>query len=138
MLAPELLWLQMFRDSKCSGDPAMWMEKLCSGVLRVLTPLGPRYIEPSLAQRLYLLWIFRHFQILPLQILSLRQRRLIDTLCAQQRFVSLSEPDGWDAPVLGTVERRPPVEMETLPPRRPSSRVSDAVTPFVADLQQRS
>ena len=116
----------------------MWMEKLCSGVLRVLTPLGPRYIEPSLAQRIYLLWIFRHFQILPLQILSLRQRRLIDTLCAQQRFVSLSEPDGWDAPVLGTVERRPPVEMETLPPRRPSSRVSDSVTPFVADLQQRS
>lgn len=116
----------------------MWMEKLCSGVLRVLTPLGPRYLEPSFVQRIYLLWIFRHFQILPLQILSLRQRKLIDTLCAQQRFVSLSEPDGWDAPVLGTVERRPPVEMETLPPRRPSSRVSDAVTPLVADLQQRS
>ena len=29
------------------------MEKLFAGVLRVLTPLGPRYIRPSLAQRIY-------------------------------------------------------------------------------------
>jgi len=41
-----------------SGDPVMWMEKLAQGVLRVLTPLGPRYLNPSFAQRLYLLWIF--------------------------------------------------------------------------------
>ena len=48
----------------------MWMEKLLAGVLRVLTPLGPRYIKLSLAQRIYLLWIFRHFQVLPLQVLT--------------------------------------------------------------------
>jgi hypothetical protein len=116
----------------------MWMEKLCSGVLRVLTPLGPRFLAPSLLQRIYLLWVFRHFHTLPFQVLSLRQRRLVDNLCTQQRFVSLSQPDGWDAPVLGTLERRPPVEMEALPPRRPSGRVSDPVAPLVADLQQRS
>jgi hypothetical protein len=116
----------------------MWMEKLCSGVLRVLTPLGPRYLDPSLLQRIYLLWIFRHFQTLPLQVLSRRQQKLIDTLWAQQRFVSLAEPDGWDAPVLGTLERRPPVQVEALPPRRPSGRVPDAVTPLIADLQQPS
>jgi len=30
-----------------------------------------------------------------------------------------------DAPVLGTVERRPPVEVEELPPRRPNARASE-------------
>src|SRR2546430_4111018 len=39
----------------------MWLEKLSSGVLRVLTPLGPRYLKPSLAQKLYLLWLFFFF-----------------------------------------------------------------------------
>ena len=117
----------------------MWMEKLFGGVLRVLTPLGPRYIEPSFWQRIYLLWIFRNFQVLPLQVLTRRQQKLIDTLCGQQRFVSLSLPNGWeDVPVLGTVERRPPVEVEAPPARRPTSEASDAVTPFAADLGQRS
>src|SRR6185312_7175970 len=86
----------------------MWMEKLFAGVLRVLTPLGPRYIRPSLAQRIYLLWIFRNFQVLPLQVLTRRQRRVIDELCVEPRFVSLTDPDGWEAPILGTLERRPP------------------------------
>jgi hypothetical protein len=110
----------------------MWIEKLFAGVLRVLTPLGPRYIKPSFAQRIYLLWVFRHFHILPLQVLTPRQRRLIDALCVEPRFVALTESDGWEAPVLGTLERRPPVE--SLPPRRPSARISDAVSPFAADL----
>lgn len=115
----------------------MWMEKLSDGVLRVLTPLGPRYVKPSLSQRIYLLWIFRHFQTLPLQVLSPRQRRLVDALYAAQRFVALSQSEGWDAPILGTVERRPPVEMETGPRRRPSARVSEGVPPLAADAQQR-
>ncbi len=69
----------------------MWFEKLFTGVLRVLTPLGPRYIKPSFAQRIYLLWVFRHFQILPLQVLTGGQRRVIDALCVEPRFVSLTE-----------------------------------------------
>ena len=114
----------------------MWMEKLSDGVLRVLTPLGPRYIKPSFAQRVYLMWIFRHFQTLPLQVLKARERNLINTLCGEQRFVPVN---GWeDAPILGTVERRPPVEEQSLPPRRPSSSVSDAVTPAMADVRQQS
>jgi hypothetical protein len=48
----------------------MWIEKLFAGVLRVLTPLGARYINPTLAQRIYLLWIFRHFNVLPLPVLT--------------------------------------------------------------------
>ena len=41
----------------------MWVEKLLAGVLRVVTPLGARYIKPSFARRIYLLWIFRHFKV---------------------------------------------------------------------------
>ena len=115
----------------------MSMEKLFDGVLRVLTPLGPRYLKPSFPQRIYLLWIFRHFQTLPLQVLSPRQQRLIDALHDQQRFVSLSQ-DWEDGPILGTLERRPPVEVEGLTQRRPSTSVSEGVSPLVADLRQRS
>ena len=74
----------------------MWIEKLFAGVLRVLTPLGSRYIRPSLAQRIYLLWVFRHFHVLPLQVLTPRQRRLIDALCVEPHFVSLTDSDGWE------------------------------------------
>src|SRR5207237_1036313 len=45
----------------------MWTEKLSAGVLRILTPLGPRYLKPSLSQRVYLLWVFRHFEKLQLR-----------------------------------------------------------------------
>lgn len=114
----------------------MWMEKLSRGVLRVLTPLGPRYIEPGFWQRLYLLWLFRNFQVLPMQVLSLRQRQWIDSLCALHGFVSLPMGDAWgDAPILGTLERRPPVEVEALPQRRPSGRVAE-VAPVAVDLGQ--
>lgn len=110
----------------------MWIEKLFAGVLRVLTPLGARYIKPSLAQRIYLLWIFRHFQVLPLQVLTPRQRRLIDALCVEPRFVSMTESDGWEAPILGTLERRPPIA----PTSRPPARIADAVSSFGADLSK--
>ena len=97
----------------------MWLEKLFAGVLRVLTPLGARYIQPSFAQRIYLLWIFRHFKVLPLQVLTPRQRRVIDALCVEPRFVPLTEKDGWEAPIIGTLERRPPIAPAT---SRPGSR----------------
>ena len=60
----------------------MWLEKLASGVLRVLTPLGPRYLQPSFAQRLYLLWVFRNFQTLPVKVLTSRQRRRVESMWA--------------------------------------------------------
>ncbi|MBZ5719310.1 MAG: hypothetical protein LAO03_02910 [Acidobacteriia bacterium] len=115
----------------------MWMEKLSSGVLCILTPLGPRYIKPSFLQRVYLLWIFRHFPILPPQVLSLRQQRLFDALCNDDRYVA--EPNQFgDAPVLGTLERRPVIATSALPPRRPSSRAEEAVSRLADGLQQRS
>src|SRR6266404_2302615 len=112
----------------------MWLEKLYSGVLRVLTPLGPRYLNPTFAQRLYLLWVFRNFPTLPVKVLTSRQRRLVESMCADDRFVSFGVGVD-DAPLLGTLEQRPPVS--PLPPRRPSSSVADSVAPFAADAQQR-
>lgn len=113
----------------------MWLEKLTQGMLRVLTPLGPRYVNPSLWQRLYLLWLFRNFHTLPVKVLSARQQRRLEQICTRHGFVSLTlaEPT-----ILGTLEQRPPMEMETRSPRKPSQDVSDTVAPFAADLQRRS
>ncbi|PYX82373.1 MAG: hypothetical protein DMG70_15195 [Acidobacteria bacterium] len=94
----------------------MWMEKLSDGVLRVLTPLGPRYIRLTFWQRLYLMWIFRHFDALPQQVLSGRQQNLIDSLCASHGFIVLRQ--GNEAPIIGTVERRPPILVDETPLRR--------------------
>jgi len=117
----------------------MWIEKLSAGVLRVLTPVGPRYIQPEMSQRIYLLWIFRHFERLPLQVLSRRQQRLIDALCAEHRFVSLPQTVALeDAPVLGTVEWRSRAEAGDLPPSRPSTGVAAAVARLVGGVEQRS
>jgi len=116
----------------------MSIEKLSQGVLRVLTPLGPRYLSPSFSQRLYLLWIFRNFETLPAKVLSLRQQRWIEAMCAHHGFVTVYDPNTlMDVPLLGTLEQRPPVAEEVRPPRRPSRSVTEVVTPF-ADLQQRS
>jgi hypothetical protein len=117
-----------------SGDPVMWMEKLSYGVLRVLTPLGPRYLNPSFAQRLYLLWIFRNFETLPVKVLSVRQQQRIDAMCVRHGFVQVLERGLADTPLLGTLEQRPPVA----PTPRTDRNVSGAVSPFAADVWPRS
>jgi hypothetical protein len=109
----------------------MWIEKLFAGVLRVLTPLGARHIKPSLAQRIYLLWVFRNFKVLPLQVLTSRQRRVIDAMCVEPHFVPLTEENGWESPILGTLERRPPIAPR---PVGSNARIADAVSPFPNDL----
>ena len=116
----------------------MLIRKLSAGVLRIVTPLGPRYIKLTFSQRLYLAWVFRHFEILPLQVLSNRQQALIDALCAQQQFLAIHPADTVeDIAIIGSVERRPPVEVETLPPRRPNVS-AEAVASLAANLRQRS
>ena len=112
----------------------MLIEKLAGGVVRVQTPIGPRYVMPSFLQRLYLLWMFRNFPILPHAVLSGRQQRMIDEMCSEQRFESIAYVDGMDeAPVIGTVERRP-VVAHSLPPRRPVTRET---APLTAEARQR-
>jgi hypothetical protein len=116
----------------------MWIEKLADGVVQVQTPIGPRYVMPSFLQRVYFLWMFRHFPILPHAVLSAGQQRMVDRLCSEQRFVSMAYADGMDdAPVIGTVERRPSMRgPDSLPPRRPvTSESSDGLA---TELRQRS
>jgi len=116
----------------------MLIRKLSAGVLRVVTPLGPRYIKLKFFQRLYLAWIFRHFDLLPLQVLSNRQQALIDALCAQPQFLAMHPDTVEDFPIIGSVERRPPVEVEALPLRRPNASIMEAVTSLATNLRQRS
>ena len=114
----------------------MWIEKLADGVVRVQTAIGPRYLMPSFLQRVYFLWMFRNFPILPHAVLSTRQQRMIDRMCSEQRFASMAYTDHMsEAPVLGTIEHRPPVAAGGLPPRRPV--VSDG-TALAAEVRQRS
>jgi len=114
----------------------MLIEKLAAGVVQVQTPIGPRYLIPSFLERIYLVWMFRNFPILPHAVLSGRQQRMIDRMCSEQRFESLPYVDGLDeAPVIGTVERRPVIGMQTLPPRRPVASESGGLA---AEVRQRS
>lgn len=83
----------------------MWIGKISSTVLRVMTPLGPRYAKPSSRERLYLAWIFRHFPSLPEQVLSPRQQSFISRLEREFPFEPDSK-DPRDLPLIGTVERR--------------------------------
>lgn len=111
----------------------MWAEKLFAGVLRVLTPLGPRYLKPSIWQRIYLMWVFRNFQTLPFKVLNRRQQRLIEAMCDENRFVAWGV--GFDdVPLLGTLEQRPPAH--AMPAKRPSASVEDSVRPFAAEARR--
>jgi hypothetical protein len=100
----------------------MWIEKLIDGVLEIETPIGPRYVQPSLAQRAYLIWTFRNFFSLPQQVLRPRERRLIDALFSEKRFVSIRMMGAPDRPVIGRVERRAPVQAEVVSIQNASTR----------------
>jgi hypothetical protein len=114
----------------------MWIEKLADGVVRVQTPIGPRFIMPSFLQRIYLLWMFRNFPILPHAVLNERQQRMIDRMCGEQSFASAAYANGMDeAPVIGTIERRPPIASPPVPLRRPAVSESGALA---AEVRQRS
>jgi hypothetical protein len=107
----------------------MWIEKLTDGVLELETPIGPRYLQPNLAQRAYLMWTFRNFFSLPQQVLSPRERQLIDRLWSENKFVSLSAVGAHDRSVvvIGRIERRMPAQAEVLPARKPVSGAQPAV-----------
>ena len=116
----------------------MLIEKLSTGVLRVTTSVGPRYIKPAFAERLYLLWMFRHFEMLPLQVLSKRQQRLVNALCSQHRFVSAIQVYGEDTPVLGTVDWHPQIENREPEHSGPSAGLRAAVARLAGAVHYRS
>jgi hypothetical protein len=104
----------------------MWIEKLADGVLQLDTPIGPRYLQPSFIQRAYLMWTFRNFFSLPQQVLHPWERRLIDRLWSENRFVSLAVAGRPDRPVIGQVERRV-APAEVVPIRKPVTSSQAAV-----------
>ena len=99
----------------------MWTEKLTDGVIELDTPIGPRYVQPNLLERAYLIWTFRNFFSLPPQVLRRWERRLIDRLWGGNRFVSLSAVGAQDRPVIGRIERRAAAKAEVVPIRKPAS-----------------
>jgi len=105
----------------------MWIEKLSDGVVELDTPIGPRYLQPNLVQRAYLIWTFRNFFSLPQQVLRPWERRLIDRLWSENNFVSTPAVGAHDRPVIGRIERRVPSQAEVLPIRKPMSSSKPAV-----------
>jgi hypothetical protein len=105
----------------------MWIEKLADGVIELDTPIGSRYVQPNLVERAYLIWTFRNFFSLPQQVLRPWERRLIDRLWSENRFVSVSEAGAADRPVIGRIERRAPAKAEVVPIRKPVSGSKTAV-----------
>lgn len=115
----------------------MWIDQLAEGVVRIITPIGPRYVELTFWQRLYFLWIFRYFDKIPQQVLSSRQQRVIDALCAEQRLLSL--PSAMPPyRIIGTLERVPLKQLEEdMAAKLSQAGVTDAGAPL-ADVRQRS
>src|SRR5205814_8470689 len=56
------------------------LQKIRTGLLELRTPSGLLYVSPTFSQRLYLLWIFRHFHSLSRRVLGRRQQEFIDKL----------------------------------------------------------
>jgi hypothetical protein len=103
---------------------SMLMEKIRHGLLQVSTDHGPRFIAPSLLERLQLIWMFRNFKLLPQEVLKQNERLLVRQLCDKkmQRPADVN-PDA----VIGIVEQQP-----SLPPKkRPltTAQVRHAVQP---------
>jgi Gram-negative bacterial TonB protein C-terminal len=70
-------------------------------LLELRSESGTLYVRPSKWQSLRLRWIFRHFQVLPQQVLSRRDQRLIEKL---SRSAPVMPPPSGENTVLGVVE----------------------------------
>lgn len=86
----------------------MWIAKISKSLLCFQTPVGPRYAELSLKERLPIAWMFRHFSDLPLIVLTENQQRRVEEL----RMRASDEPSVMiENNVIGTldcvVERKP-------------------------------
>jgi hypothetical protein len=86
----------------------MLIEKIRRGILQVTTDSGLHYVQPSLFEKLQLLWTFRNFRVLPSEVLTQHERQFIGQLCSQSR---LQKPSGSDFAekncVIGTVDLTP-------------------------------
>jgi len=103
----------------------MWIEKILRGVLAVQTEIGVRYLRPAWYERVLLVWTFRHFQVLPEQVLRAREREMIADIISRNGFVSPVNRNGHIDCCIGTIERSAP-----LPPRKPAQTAPASDTVF--------
>ena len=91
------------------------LDKVRAGVLHLSTPNGSLCVKPPFRDRLYLLWIFRNFKILPEQVLRDREKKFIERLRSSD-LPALPGNFGTDEGlVIGTVDyeyMRKPVQSE--------------------------
>ncbi len=107
----------------------MWLEKLSDGFLQVLTDQGPHYVKLSFGERLRLMWMFRNFSILPQQVLTLRQQRLLSQVCAEARMFQFWGPqESQRGQVIGTIVG------SVLPSLRPDERREQPRCPVQFDV----
>jgi hypothetical protein len=86
----------------------MWIEKIRRGVLQVSTESGTHFVQPSLLEKLRLLWTFRNFRVLPEQVLNDNERQFIGHLCSERRLRKVSSTDFAEMScVIGTVDLAP-------------------------------
>jgi len=96
-----------------SSTASSWNDIKGTGaqLLELRTAAGAVYVCPSRWQRLRLRWLFRNFHVLPLQVLSRRDQRLIEKLFQSAVVVPASPVAG--TTLLGVVEN--------VHPKRPGS-----------------
>lgn len=104
----------------------MQMRKNLRGVLEVVTPSGTHYLSPTLSERMFLIWIFRNFRTLPLNVLTDAQRRKIENMATAYRR---AEPYRCDE-IIGTIE--------ALPAKKPARAVESHHAVQAAPMRARS
>jgi len=64
----------------------MSIAKIRDGLVEIFSDGESRYIRPTFWERLYLLWVFRNFHRLPLQVLSPGQQQMVERLAQRSQF----------------------------------------------------
>jgi|SRR5215813_8965259 len=104
----------------------MLIEKIRRGVLQVTTDDGTHYVQPSLLEKLLLLWTFRNFRVLPEEVLTQHERQVVQELCSHQRLQKSALPVFPEAScVIGTVDRISPAPKK---PARKSRETAQSVS----------
>jgi hypothetical protein len=112
----------------------MSIRRQLRGVLEIITPSGTYYLSPSISERLFLIWIFRNFRLLPFTVLSQTQRRMIESIAAKSRRADPSRCDE----ILGSMEfvapAKKPVQSAIVAASRPPVRSTRGAKSRIATI----
>jgi Gram-negative bacterial TonB protein C-terminal len=125
--------LSQSQEAPQSSTANPWTDIKGTGaeLLELRTAAGVVYVCPSRWQRIRLRWLFRHFHVLPLQVLSRRDQRLIEKLF-QSAVVAPASPVAGTT-VLGVVENvhpKPPASAARVVTMRPQSAPAKPFRPI--------